>query len=337
MFVENKNNKNYKLAAAISLAVLALIILFGLSSILSVFLGAIIFYVLSKPLMLFLVEKWKWNKTVSAIIIMILGFVLILGPTIAISNLFYNKVMFLMGDVSLTQRLTQVDLYIKEYLGIELFSDKNIQEVQKEVTGFFAGFISESLSLLGNIAIMYFMLFYMLVNAGKIEKLVATFIPLSTENLEVLGKELESQIYSNAIGAPILALIQGILASIGYYIFDVPDPLFWGMITGAFSLIPVIGSAAIWFPASIFKFMIDDTFNGVGLLLLGVLVISTADNLFRFVIQKKLADIHPLITILGLIAGLKLFGFSGLIFGPLMLSYFVILLRMYRKSYHIEP
>ena len=94
-------------------------------------------------------------------------------------------------------------------------------------------------------------------------------------------------------------------------------------------MIPFVGSALIWLPISIMMLVNGDYFNGTAMLLAGVLVISTIDNLLRFVLQKKIADIHPLITLFGIISGLKLFGLAGVIFGPLLLSYFFILIKFY--------
>jgi predicted PurR-regulated permease PerM len=164
-----------------------------------------------------------------------------------------------------------------------------------------------------------------------LESALSQYLPFSKENITILNTELNKQIYSNAIGSPLLALIQGVVASICYSIFNVQDALFWGMISGVFSMIPFVGSALIWLPISIMMLVNGDYFNGTAILLAGVLVISTIDNLLRFVLQKKIADIHPLITLFGIISGLKLFGLAGVIFGPLLLSYFFILLKFYRN------
>ena len=96
---------------------------------------------------------------------------------------------------------------------------------------------------------------------------------------------------------------------------------------------PMIGSALIWVPAGIFKLSEGASWQGIAIILYGLLVIGTVDNVFRLVFQKKFADIHPLITILGVIVGLQLFGVPGLIFGPLLISYFILLLKIFNEEF----
>ncbi|MBX7181860.1 MAG: AI-2E family transporter [Bacteroidia bacterium] len=329
--------ENEKLAQRIFLAVLVglgLIIFYSLSDLLSVFLTSIIFYVLGKPVIGFFENRLKLNTTLSIWIFMLISIVVIVLPVILVSNAFYAKLKFLLQDVSIDTSLMSIDNKLFSLIGIRLISPDNIQKIQEFATSIFANMLSESANFMANTLIMYFIVYYMLQNSENIETWISEHLEFSPEDLAVLGKELEVQIYSNALGTPILAILQGIVACFGYWLFNVPDPFFWGLISGAFSLIPFVGTTLIWLPAGLIKLMQDQTLEGIGILAYGGIVISMVDNLFRFVFQKRIADVHPLITILGVLGGLKLFGLAGLIFGPLMLSYFLILLKIYRKLGH---
>ena len=156
---------------------------------------------------------------------------------------------------------------------------------------------------------------------------------MDNDDIQLLGDELKAQTYSNAIGMPLLALVQGIFAWIGYLIFGIQDAFFWGMMTGFFSFIPFVGSALIWAPAAIYQFSYGAPWQGIGIIIFGILVIGTVDNVFRFVFQKQFADVHPAITVFGVIIGLQLFGIPGLIFGPLLLSWFLLLIKIYRDDH----
>jgi len=301
---------------------------------LDVFLGSIIFYVLGKPLVEFFNTKLKIKKSLAAVIVILISFIIVLVPIYFLGTLFYNKLATFIDRETLEKTIDFINQNFKKLSGIELVTDDNIKKIQVEATGFATGFVSETLVVLGNLGIMYFILFYLLSNTGNIENLVSSFLPFNSDNLSLLGKELETQVYSNALGSPVLATLQGIVASIGFYFFDLPDPIFWGMIAGVFSIIPFIGSALIWAPAGLYLFMENYVWQGFAIVIYGVLIISTIDNIFRFVFQSKIADVHPLITILGVIFGLKFFGVSGLIFGPLTLSYFLILLKIYREKFN---
>ena len=89
----------------------------------------------------------------------------------------------------------------------------------------------------------------------------------------------------------------------------------------------------VWIPLSIALFVGGDVVNGVGLLIYGTFIIGGVDNVARFLLQKKLADIHPLITVFGVLIGIPMFGFWGVIFGPLILSLFILFFNMYRHEF----
>ena len=165
------------------------------------------------------------------------------------------------------------------------------------------------------------------------ERYVNELLPFNAANTQYVAHEINMIVRSNAIGIPLLAIIQGGVAMIGYWIFGAPNILFSGFLTGFASVVPMVGTALIWVPLAIYMALIGNRFQANGLAIFGALVISQLDNLIRFIIQKKMADIHPLITIFGVVIGLSLFGFMGVIFGPLLLSLFFLFVNMFKKGY----
>jgi predicted PurR-regulated permease PerM len=109
--------------------------------------------------------------------------------------------------------------------------------------------------------------------------------------------------------------------------------LFWAVLTGIMSVVPVVGTTIVWVPLAVFLYAGGNHWQSATLLIYGSVIITNVDNVFRFVVQKKLGDTHPLITFFGVIIGLPLFGFVGIIFGPLLISYFILLLKIYRNEY----
>jgi predicted PurR-regulated permease PerM len=99
------------------------------------------------------------------------------------------------------------------------------------------------------------------------------------------------------------------------------------------SVIPIVGTAVIWLPVTAYLFVINHTWQGVFMLVWGAIVLGLTDNVVRFMLAKKMADVHPIITVLGVIMGLKYFGLAGLVFGPVLISYFLILLKIYYLEY----
>jgi predicted PurR-regulated permease PerM len=158
-------------------------------------------------------------------------------------------------------------------------------------------------------------------------------MPFKDKNKRAVFHEAKIMIQANAVGIPLLALVQGGFALVGYLIFDVKEPFFYALLTSFATIIPLLGTGLVWAPLGISMVIGGDLPNGIGLLLFGIVIITNVDNLIRFLLQKKLADVHPIITVFGVIIGLKLFGFWGLIFGPLILSLFYLCINMYRREY----
>ena len=161
-----------------------------------------------------------------------------------------------------------------------------------------------------------------------------TFLPLKEQSAAFLKKELNNLVFSNAIDIPVVAILQSLVALIGYWIAGVDEPFIWFMATCVAAVIPILGSALIYVPLSIMLIAQGAVTQGVFLMLFGFLVIGSMDNVFRFWLQEKIGNIHPLTTIFGVIIGLNLFGFIGLIFGPILISLFLLLIEIYSKEFN---
>ena len=116
---------------------------------------------------------------------------------------------------------------------------------------------------------------------------------------------------------------------IGYGIFGVKEFVLMGVLTAICSMIPVVGSMLIYLPLGVYQLAIGNTTNGIFLLLWGFVLIGSVDNIARFMLQKKMANMHPLITLFGVFIGVNMFGFMGIIFGPVLLSMFLLLVKIY--------
>ncbi|MGB4567498.1 MAG: AI-2E family transporter, partial [Dysgonamonadaceae bacterium] len=158
-------------------------------------------------------------------------------------------------------------------------------------------------------------------------------LPFKEENKQILAEETKAIIQANAIGIPLLAIIQGMFAYGGYLFFGVNNALLYAILTAFATILPIVGTTIVWLPLGIGIMIGGNLMGGLGLIAYGFLVISTVDNVIRFILQKQLADIHPLITVFGVLIGIPMFGFWGVIFGPLLLSLFILFFNMYRHEY----
>ncbi len=138
------------------------------------------------------------------------------------------------------------------------------------------------------------------------------------------------------IGTGAVAAIQGLLLGLAFGVVGLPNALFWGVVTMAFAILPVVGSGMIWGPAAIVLYMQGRPLLAILLVIWGVVVVGSVDNFIRPLIYRRFSAVPPLITLIGAIGGVAQFGLLGLLIGPLALSYFFELIRMYREEY-LEP
>ncbi|HET8886842.1 MAG TPA: AI-2E family transporter [Salinimicrobium sp.] len=296
-------------------------------------LGAITLYVILKNSMSKLANK-GWNKDLAAGLLMLASFVGILVPILAIVLLLSSKVSVVVENSdkvlsAIKQELDEVEYYLNYDLSgsidsrsITTWISSNLQDL---VGGTFNAFIA--------IGIMYFMLYFMLVHRKQFKKLMLDYIPMERVDLQRIGKESDKLVKATALGIPLVAIIQGIIALIGYLIFDAPNPFFWFAITTIGSVVPFIGAALGFIPLAILMITQGQNWQGIAILIYGMAVVGVTDNLVRLYILRRLDNVHPLITLFGVIVGVPLFGFIGLIFGPLLISLFLLIIKIYKKEY----
>ena len=313
---------------------LAILLMKQLAVFLPGFLGAITLYILLRETYFNLTIKKGWNKTGTSLLFIILSMLIIAAPLYFAFQLLTEKVMGIISDpIELMKDARIVGQKIYDLTGVQLMTEENLAAFQKKSTAIVPGLLNSSANLLSNFAIMFFLLYFLLKMGREAEKSLGRFIPLKPENVELLSNETKNTIRANAIGIPVLAIIQGIIATIGYWIFGIKDFGLWGFLTGVFSMVPLVGTAIIWLPLCAYLFAIDKTGSAIGLLAYAAILITNIDYVARLTLLKKMVNVHPLVTVLGVIIGIGLFGFWGVIFGPLLISYFIILIRIYMNEF----
>ncbi|MBP3943764.1 AI-2E family transporter [Sphingobacteriaceae bacterium WQ 2009] len=300
------------------------------------FLGAITLYMLFRKMFIKLTAERKLNKSLVSISMIFLAIVFIVLPTWALVNylvpqateLFQNKDL-IMSKYNAVQAYMHKTPILKE---IDL-SNEALMNFLQELAKYVPSLLNSVAEVLINLVVAFFVLYFMQVNNEKLERSIYGFIPFSEKSKTEIFDEINMMVRSNAIGIPILGLCQGIVAVIGYMIFGVDNPILWGLITGLASIIPVVGTMAVWVPICVVVLATGTVGNGIGLALYCLILVGSIDNVLRFTILKKLGDVHPLITVFGVLLGLNMFGVLGLIFGPLILSSIFVLFKVYNNEF----
>ena len=297
-------------------------------------LGALTMYILVRTHMNYLTEKRKMKRSISALLITaetIMVFLVPLGLTIW---LVVNKLQDInLAPQTFIEPIQQVAEFIKEKTGYDVLGKDTLSFIVSILPRVGQIIMEGASSLAVNLFVMIFVLYFMLIGGKKMEAYVNDILPFNEANTQEVIREINMIVRSNAIGIPLLAIIQGGVAMIGYLIFGAPNILLLGFLTCFATIIPMVGTALVWFPVAAYLAISGDWFHAIGLAAYGAIVVSQSDNLIRFILQKKMADTHPLITIFGVVIGLPLFGFMGVIFGPLLLSLFFLFVNMFKKEY----
>lgn len=298
-------------------------------------LGALTIYVLLRGQMKWLVERKRWGRSWAASLLTVEAIFFFLIPLLVIVLMLID--LFSTFDPEslnvLTTQAQEVIKDVEDRFGIELWSNENIQKLTSFSTTLVKGLLQGMSSFFLNAFIILFLLYFMLRGYDQFEAAVEELLPFTKCNKKTVSNETISIVKSNAIGIPLLAIVQGVFAYIGYLIFGVDNALLFAVLTTFTTIIPVLGTMIVWVPIAVIMGINGDWLNAILLGLYGFIVIGGVDNVARLLLQKQMANIHPLITIFGVFIGLSLFGFWGVIFGPLILSLIVLFINLYRHDF----
>lgn len=322
---------------------LALIIVLGILFISNLYiflpgvLGGVTLYILSRKWYFQLIYKRKWKKGLTAMLF-IIGFIIIISIPVYFSiKLVSPKITALISNPD--QIMTGITAFsdkVKDLTGMELFTGQTTSNLTKKISEIIPGLLNSTANVLTNLIMMFFLLYYLLTNGKEIERYLNRIIPLKPQNVDSLARETRVMIKANALGIPIICVVQGFTAAIGYFIFGIKDWGMWGFVTGVFAFFPLVGTMIVWVPLVVFQIASGDTWPAVGLAIYSIIVTGNVDYITRLGLMKRMGDVHPVITVIGVIIGLSMFGFIGLIFGPLLVSYLIILVKIYMNEFTKE-
>ena len=295
-------------------------------------LGAITIYILLRRTNIYLANRISpglapWILTIAVAIFVVLPFSAAIWYIIEL----INNLDF---DINVViKRFADTIKYLESTTKLDLVSEKSIAFATAKVTAFMNSLVAGINDAAINLFTALLILFFLLAGGIRMERGIARCLPFNDRNKTIVINKVSTIVKSNAIGIPLLAMIQGTVAAVGYYICGVNNPIEFGVLTGFASMIPIVGSMLVWIPLAIVQYFEQGMLPALYITLYGIVVISQSDNVLRMIVQKRMADTHPLVTIFGVIAGLPLFGFMGLIFGPLLVAMFLLFLEMFIKQY----
>lgn len=300
--------------------------------------GAPVLYVIFSPVHRRLVQ-WV-RPSIAAGIVVILGIVLVVGPGVSVVGLVANEAQDMATGVirsPLLARLSQIRVGPYQIgAQIEQLGSQLVSWVGASALGLIGTATRVGIQL----TITFFGLYYMLVAPRGSWRAIRPFIPFSGQSAELLRDRFRDVTISTLVGTGLTAAVQGLFVGMAFMVTGLSNALFWGVVTVIFAILPVVGSGLVWGPG-VAALAIEGRYGAaIGLTIWGIVVVGNVDNVIRPIVFRRWARIHPFVTVIGAFAGIRFFGLLGLLIGPLAISYFFELIRMYRAEYledEVEP
>jgi predicted PurR-regulated permease PerM len=218
--------------------------------------------------------------------------------------------------------------------------DKDLQKLLPLFQDAVTRYLIEIPAAILNGGFMLFVSYFLFKDGENIAQKIIGLLPLRKGTKKKLVDQLERVTYAVVFGQLFIALSQGLLATIGFYMLGIPLPIFLGVLTAFCAFVPMVGTSIIWVPTSLYMILIgyfthdyNILWKGVSLFVYGILIISTMDNILRIKIMESKANVHPLITIAGVVGGVNLFGVVGLFLGPILLPLLITYFETFRERF----
>ncbi|MSU75396.1 MAG: AI-2E family transporter [Candidatus Magasanikbacteria bacterium] len=296
-------------------------------------------------------NSWLNHPNLSATIILVAVIVVILVPLVILGTLLLKEAVSLYGTLSSSgnlwnsalERITNFFKY--NSYNAQLHIDENFwgakfSEVGQNVLGYIFTWLTnltQNSLVLGFMFItMLYTLFFFVRDGEKILKKLLYLSPLGDKYEIMLYNKFTVAASAIIKGTIILGGIQGAIGGIIFAVTGIQGALIWAIIMTLCSIIPGVGSALIWLPAGIIMLLTGNIWQGIAILVVGTVVISTVDNMLRPLFVGRRLDMHPLVILFSTLGGLALFGISGFMVGPIIAALFLSFWEMYEEFYKTE-
>lgn len=211
--------------------------------------------------------------------------------------------------------------------------NSTLDQLRQSIVGLAPNILGSISELLLGLFIMFFVMFYGFREGQGFITYLKALLPLETDLKDSLFRELRTVTQAVLYGQVLTAMIQGGLGGLGLLVVGVPNALFWGAMMMITAFVPVLGTPIVWVPAGVGLILDGSVTSGVILLVYGATIVMNIDNFLRPKLVSGRSNVHPVLILIGVLGGLRVFGFIGMLVGPLILAMFVALIKFYEQHY----
>ncbi len=326
--------KAVPLVTAIALVALAILIIKPI--LMAIILGILLAFIFS-PIYTF-VNKFLKRKNLTAFLICIFLVLLIILPIWYLAPVMINQsIKFYMASQQM-DFVSSLQDFFPNFFKSDAFSNEVANALRVFITKATNALMNSFSSILLNIPkivlqliVVFFTFFFVLRDGDKLVLYIKSLIPFSKDVEDRLVKSTKEITLSVLYGQVIVGVLQGLIASIGFFIFKVPNAVLLAVLSAFAGIIPVFGNVIVWLPVAVYFLIAGNTFAALGITLFG-LVSILIENFLKPIVVSKFTKLNSSIVLIGIIGGLFVFGIFGVILGPLILAYLLIILEVYRDK-----
>ncbi len=309
---------------------------------------ALLFY----PVQIRLAERWGNKPTLIAlstlllcVVVLVIPVLLILSSFVAEGTELYARIES--GEINPNEYLDRVRSAIPLVERTLDWLELDMAALEQQATnGALAasGFAARNVFSLGqstfnfllSLALMLYMTFFLLRDGSVLIDLITRALPLGEERERLLFSKFAEVTRATIKGNLVVAIVQGALGGIIFWILDIPTPVLWGVAMAIVSLIPAVGAALIWGPFAIYLFVSGQFTPGLVLVIYGIAVIGLADNILRPLLVGRDTKLPDWLVLLSTLGGLGMFGINGFVMGPLVAAVFIVFWQIFCRDYTDE-
>jgi predicted PurR-regulated permease PerM len=298
------------------------------------FILAFIFY----PIYRFLFRLTKWSNF-SASLITILLLLLIITPIWFLTPILIEqsfKIYLAAQNLDVVGLLKTISpsFFASDQFSSEIANtfQSFLPKAANSVLNTFSNFILNFPNILLHFLVVLFTFYFALRDKDKIFEYLKSLSPFSREVEEKIFKYSKDLTSSVLYGQVVLGFIQGIILAIGLFLFGVPNALVLSIVAIVVGVLPILGPMLIWIPVTVFLLINNRGFDAAGIFIFG-LIASNVEHFYRSLIVSRKVKIHSAIILIGMTGGIFVFGILGLILGPLILAYLIIILEVVRGGH----
>lgn len=320
------------------------------------FLLALVLFFTFKPLHRALSRLFYGRQALASAVTCLLLALLVLIPLFTLASLVASQALELYSSVNqglqdghlwqwVSGKVTRLQDYLAhlnlplppEQIKLEQIVQTVLARASQFIYANAVGLIKGFTSFFFDLLLVLFIAFFMFLQGDDFIEEVKKLSPLEESHNKEILHEMEATIKATLRGTVVVAVVQGILGGVGFFVFGVPQAAFWGTVMVPAAVIPLVGSAVIWLPAAIYLMFIGHVWAGLGLIIWGGVLVSAIDNVLKPLLMKGSRATPSIFILFSILGGISYFGMIGFILCPLILSFLLSLLRIYQKTILARP